>query len=368
MKESYKALTIHLYRVEEVIASLRWSLLSRNYTEAIFWTVELYDSNYIVELLDCAMRVFVLYIGIRTHPSLFQSLQTMRASDEIERDALVLMMYNLCRIKGRDATAMHLIMMEHTEPRWKPKFSHKRVYTTLEESIQDCLKRGKIKEAWLLGQHSSDLWSCINSHDVRNYKFLTEKEAQAVCVSLCSKVPIIEETCIYSSLLEEIEKALHEWDSEPSMRKRRIFKIRPEAIVYICNRSYTGESSETDIQMNLEQTLFESPYWRSILEAYGSIDDTCMKWNTEYAKEQFYDTYFPDDIPDEWSSADREKSHGISLQFKESIATIKYYNNILLKTTSTLWFSSKKLTSLSEKNIPCDFPLKRMRKNFIIKQ
>jgi hypothetical protein len=27
--------------------------------------------------------------------------------------------------------------------------------------------------------------------------------------------------------------------------------------------------------------------------------------------EQFYDTYFPDDIPDEWSNEERKKSHGI---------------------------------------------------------
>ena len=28
------------------------------------------------------------------------------------------------------------------------------------------------------------------------------------------------------------------------------------------------------------------------------------------ARESFYDTYFPDDIPDEWSLAERAKSHG----------------------------------------------------------
>lgn len=363
MKPSYKALTAHLYRVEEVIASLRWSLICRNYTEAIFWTVELYDSNYIIELLDCAIRVFVLYFGIRTHPILFQTLQTMRASDEIERDALVLMIYNLCRIKGRDATAMHLIIMENTESSWKPNFPHKQIYATLEDAIQDCLKRGKIKEAWLLGQHSLDLWSCIECQPVRNYKCLTEKEAQAICVSLSSKVPIKEETYIYPSLLAELQTLLSDWDSEPSMRKRRVFKIRPEAIVDICNRSYIGTSTETDIQHNLEQTLFDSPYWNTILESYC----TNRKWNTEYLKEQFYDTYFPDDIPDEWSTVDREKSHGLPLQFNESVAKIKYYNNILLKTTSSLWFSTKKLTSLSETKNAYEFPLKRTRKNFIVR-
>jgi len=363
MKPSYKALTAHLYRVEEVIASLRWSLICHNYTEAIFWTLELYESDHIIELLDCAIRVFLLYIGIRTHPTLFQDLQTMRESDEIERDALVLMMYNLCRIKGRDATPIHLIVTEFTESSWKPNIPHKQIYATLEDAIQDCLKRGKIKEAWLLGRDSLDLWSCIDSQPVRKYKCLTEKEAQAICVSLCSKVPIKEETYIYPSLLAELQTLVAEWDLEPSMRKRRVYKIRPEAIVDICNRSYTGTSTETDIQHTLEQTLFDSPYWNTILESYC----TNRKWNTEYLKEQFYDTYFPDDIPDEWSSVDREKSHGLPLQFNESIAKIKYYNNILLKTTSSLWFSTKKLTSLSERKNACEFPLKRTRKIFDIK-
>ncbi len=30
-------------------------------------------------------------------------------------------------------------------------------------------------------------------------------------------------------------------------------------------------------------------------------------------REAFYDMYFPDDIPDEWSAKDREKSHGYGL-------------------------------------------------------
>ena len=33
--------------------------------------------------------------------------------------------------------------------------------------------------------------------------------------------------------------------------------------------------------------------------------------NTPCDRERFYDTYFPDDIPDEWSRSDQEKSHGL---------------------------------------------------------
>jgi hypothetical protein len=37
------------------------------------------------------------------------------------------------------------------------------------------------------------------------------------------------------------------------------------------------------------------------------------EWVSDDAKEAFYSTYFPDDIPDEWSLADQKKSHGAGM-------------------------------------------------------
>ena len=349
MYPSHIWLTCHLYRVEEVIASLRLSIICHTYTEAIYWALELFDSEYLTEAFDCLTKTYMVYIGLKTHPGLYQKLLAMKASDELDRDEFILLVYNLARIKRRDATPIHLIVTGLVEVAWKPSFAHK-TYETLEEGIEDCLNRGKIKEAWLLSQQ----------------KPLNESlEDAAVRISQSSKVPFQPETQIYTSLLKELVSAIADWDSEQSMRKRRIYSPKPEAIVSMCERTY--KNTEADIMGGLEQSLFESPYWKAILAQYGSVDGQEMQWATERLKEQFYETYFTDDIPDEWSAADREKSHGRALQFSESVAKVKYYNNILLKTTSSLWGPMKPVTCfLDTKPAAIEFPLKATKKIFSI--
>jgi hypothetical protein len=55
-------------------------------------------------------------------------------------------------------------------------------------------------------------------------------------------------------------------------------------------------------------------------------------------KEEFYDTYFPNDIPDEWSAADREKSHSRGLGRDPEAALDKYINTIFQRSqTLGMW-------------------------------
>ena len=101
---------------------------------------------------------------------------------------------------------------------------------------------------------------------------------------------------------------MEEWDHETSMRKRRAMKPRVEALLYLTQRSKQTpyNTSELDIQSGLEESLQKSDYWSCILETYM----TNSRWKSDDHKESFYDTYFQDDIPDEWSAADQQKSHG----------------------------------------------------------
>ena len=359
MNPSHAWLTCHLYRVEEVIASLRWSLICRAYTEAIYWAIELFDSDYIKEAFECLTKTYLLYIGLKSHPSLYEQLLKMRTSEELDRDEFILLVYNLARIKCRDATPMHLIVRGLVEVTWKPSFVHK-TYKTLEYAVWECLRRGKIKEAWLFSQGGH-----LQIKDTVSYSCLDAIEAQAVYISQYSKAPYEPETRIYDTLLKELYVSIAEWDSEQSMRKRRLYKPKPEAIVFTCERTHSN--TESDIMDRLNKTLFSSPYWKAILAQYGSVEGQEMQWSTELLKEHFYDTYFTDDIPDEWSAADREKSHGRALHISEPVAKIKYYNNILLKTTSLLWGPIKTLTSLpinDDSKSVIVFPLKATKKIF----
>jgi hypothetical protein len=63
-----------------------------------------------------------------------------------------------------------------------------------------------------------------------------------------------------------------------------------------------------------------SPIYTNIAdvrEPLWLLAEGCQFWRKVYASyseethDEFHDTYFPDDIPDEWSAADQQMSHGV---------------------------------------------------------
>jgi hypothetical protein len=75
----------------------------------------------------------------------------------------------------------------------------------------------------------------------------------------------------------------------------------------------------TVCQLNMiEKYLGKSPYWMELLDKYGGIT------------EQFYCDYFPNDIPDEWTKSEKNKSHGDGLLApEEQCHLLKYGRNYL---------------------------------------
>jgi hypothetical protein len=128
----------------------------------------------------------------------------------------------------------------------------------------------------------------------------------------------------------EIQSMVDDLDSELSLRRRRVFKIRPECMIE-CARTVlpSNQTNLKSIELDLEENLKRSPCWQVILEEYMEPDYT---WKSDFYKEMFYNSYFPhciDDIPDEWSLKDKEQSHGRGLGKTVQLATYQYINNML---------------------------------------
>jgi hypothetical protein len=54
-------------------------------------------------------------------------------------------------------------------------------------------------------------------------------------------------------------------------------------------------------------------FWQEAFQSAGIAveeDTGSIQFPNDDALEEFYERYFPDDIPDEWSTADQQKSHG----------------------------------------------------------
>lgn len=106
-----------------------------------------------------------------------------------------------------------------------------------------------------------------------------------------------------------------EW-SRLSGRKARLYAIPQEALHSQTTRGSLA-SKYTNIQDIREPILLLTQgcaYWQRVTKAAGfRVLEDAIEIPEDEAYEAFYDQHFPDDIPDEWSAADQQKSHGRGL-------------------------------------------------------
>jgi hypothetical protein len=390
MKISNKSLTKHLYRVDEVLSSLRWSIITHNIRETAFWTIELCESNFEQECLDMLETVWLYSIGFGSWYSL-RLIQLIYEEGSVDQENMVEITCALAKRRVCDSTIFHLLLRGASTPiTWKPEFKHSREYKTVKEGVEDCLKRGKLNEAWLLGRamNVEEQWEMLEamaSELNRSEALQIIKElrscvyenlaASYVLVSLDDLTWISSQERIENNIPIEVLNAIKEWSVETSMRKRREMKPRCEALLYLTERSEQTSyiSSEPDIQMSLIDTLKSSEYWSCILEHYMSSD--LSSWKSDNHIESFYETYFPDDIPDEWSLKCREMSHGRGLGKPTDIARSRFIYHTLQRSISLeLWNSQFKSdidcsmdwSTLYSIKPMLDLPLKPLKKIFDI--
>ena len=389
MKITNYSLTKHLYRLDEVLSSLRWAIITHNIHDTAFWTVELCESNFEQECADMLETIWITHIGFGSWFSL-RLIQHIYEEGAISQEDLVKITCSLSKRKLTDSTIFHLLLRGATTPsNWRPIFPHTKEYKTIEEAVEDCLNRKKITEAWLLGRSMSieaqwKMLSALSEKKGRNKAFDILREfrcsvyenlaAVYVLIAIDEITWISSQEPIDNTIPIEIEEAMDDWAIESSMRKRRILQPKPEALLYLTRRSEQSvyETADSEITGNIEDILLKSEYWSSILGSYMLNE----KWISDDHKECFYDTFFPDDIPDEWSLSDREKSHGRGLGRIVEQARIRFINATLQRSKSfELWnpqisgydCSMEWDTLYTElQKIKIELPLKPVRKVFEI--
>jgi hypothetical protein len=387
MKITKCSLTKHLYRIDEVISSLRWAILTKNLQETAFWTLELYESNSEQDCIELLESIWIHHIGFGSWFAL-RLIQSIYEEGAISKEILVQIACAFARLKTCDSTVFHLLLRgASTSSEWKPRFPHSKEYLKLEDAVVDCLQRGKLTEAWLLGRGLpvEDQWTLLE--DLANKKgrndeltvirqlVVSEREklASAYVLIHLDQVKWSEsQVSIENKMPIEVNNAISQWSNEASMRKRREMKPKPEGIMYLARRSEQSvyESSEPEIQGGLEKTLLESEYWSEILGNYMKE----RRWISSIHKETFYDKFFPQDIPDEWSLADREKSHGRGLGKTLSLGRTRFIHYTLQRSKSIELWNSQFPTDIDcsmdwdvlyedlREKVKIELPLKPLRK------
>lgn len=114
------------------------------------------------------------------------------------------------------------------------------------------------------------------------------------------------------TLPPNVQADLERWRALTGRRARREIAIPIDCLYWLTERGRSltvYETNEREIMGLLEKptALWNSTYWDDVATELGGWEAVR---NGDEAREAFYAEQFPDDIPDEWSAADRAKSHG----------------------------------------------------------
>lgn len=74
-----------------------------------------------------------------------------------------------------------------------------------------------------------------------------------------------------------------------------------------------------------------SNYWKEIVQHYQITGKQTLVFQTDDDLEEFYCRHFPNDIPDEWSTKERLKSHGIETKPHSENPWLPVYASLLYK-------------------------------------
>jgi len=323
MKPSNQGLSKHLYRIDEVLSSLRWSIITHNVNETAFWAIEVYQSNLLQEALETLETIWLTNIGFGSWYAL-RLILFVYEEGELSEEEWIEITCAFAKVRICDSTIFHLLLRGSITSEWTPAFPHSQLYQGPKDAVLDCLKRGKLQEAWFLGRSMeiSEQWQLLEYLAIeldRSSELLTLKTLRSSsyeCLATAYVLVCLDHITWLSSqkplenhIPDEVTAAIKRWSSETSMRKRRAIKPRMEALLYLTDRSHQSQVCKDELQIHFEDTLKRSPYWSDVLSDYMENGE----WISDRNKEEFYDTHFPDDIPDEWSLADREMSHGHGL-------------------------------------------------------
>jgi hypothetical protein len=136
----------------------------------------------------------------------------------------------------------------------------------------------------------------------------------AAVLFLCTRV---SERGMLSTPTFPVNKVLlgdwESWSAQKNRRAARVHAIPKDAIHSGTTRGQTSSryTNIADIRDPIPLLLESCAWWCRVVSEMGILEEEGeIMFPTDDVLEVFTDTYFPDDIPDEWSAADQQKSHG----------------------------------------------------------
>lgn len=358
--------TRHLYEADEVIAALKWCMRQGRIQEALFWCEELIESEMEEELKTVLYSSWLWYFGL----SCLSALPSLQEEDYIG------FVYGCTRLakERRDRSILVLLLYASMDqempdrPSYFPqlqKFFQEQNCSELEKAFLSSVYQGKSRVAFdlsrslwqedsrrtfeLLNQlqvikhNQSSLSDCLTLLEFQTEEVWGSRACAVAAVSLDKKRLLPSLKPLDMKIPEPLLNTMQEWKNLTGRRKRRIYKIPEECLYKMTERGRMSNKEKTlhKLYTLSEETLAGCPFWNRVLEEE-------VPWLDDERKETFYEFYFPDDIPDEWSKEDQEKSHGwCCLINQETVKQKKYIERWFLNmTTRSSWCLDRDLQRL----------------------
>jgi hypothetical protein len=381
-------LSRHFYSLDEVQAALLYTTSRNNSTEALFWCQELILSGCVGESISTLFQSWLWNTGPMRLQWLIDASKTL-ATDELSEDDILLSTYQLSTIHhtNRDNSLWNILVLIAQNPdRMPDTVTRKTPHVIPSEDEKEvyfvrAMFQGKSQSAWWIAQYIEPdrIWTLLdwfaeNIHSkfisqyktcleaLQNYeKLLGYKSDEYDIIVRCAAILMMcigsdKQNDSFKEQVLEIDKnnlqTLNELATSVGRRERRVHQI-PNACLYGTTQRGRSKWSQTNYQQlyNVEKYLVGCPFWDEVLEEYADVSEGGeIKWHNDDKMEEFYEKYFPDDIPDEWSKKDHQKSHGDGVLGPTDKPTIwKYSRNFMSKIPQLAWNTTKIINSYLEK-------------------
>lgn len=277
------SLTKRFYRLDEVRAAFLYCLKQRRFKESFFWLQELEESCYGGEARRLLFVSWFMCIGLARVSWLVEW-----SAISTTREGRYKLCWQLMRCSERDSSLWWLL--------WCGCLDIPSGYSKLIDTW-----KSRTYDEPHVGFNGLE-------HDMRSYNIF----ADATCCALNCVIPKSSWADVSQNEPDEIE----EWsDTE-----------RPFEIPYLCLYGMTWRGCGGDTTDEINECSLTSPYWKAR-----------AVFTTDHEKEDFYDTYFPNDIPDEWSLKEKLKSHGPGVDCSNGAPFSRWWKNWIPQEHLWIW-------------------------------
>jgi hypothetical protein len=366
-------LTRHFYAIEEVLAALQYSILQYDVKKALFWCKELIDSSCAGEAISALFHIYLGHVGIQRLEWLLHAFSNL-TSDEITEENILTATYQLC-IADKDNSLWNISILTNALKDVPDRVVHKTPHLAgsfddIEMYFIRSLYQHKALSACWISEYMEDVRLCqilelynreLNRYFEKTHKciiglktydtllgYQTKEYDKIVCYLSIMMLSLTDSQKEISfaplkNIPQEYLEFVKELDDCYGRKCRRLYTIPKQALYGTTQRGCMSWDQTNMIHLhNIELGLIGSPYWDEVLQEYADTDSGKIIWKSEKYMEEFYDTYFPDDIPDEWSKEEKAKSHGDGVvNPSETVMMQKYSQKYYTNKSRLAWNTTK---------------------------